>query len=79
MIAMPPLTDETGRVLISCREAAEIYGCGMRYIRRLVTDGRLHCVEVGRTYMVDEAEVRELAARDAAGRQRQRSEGFRPG
>jgi excisionase family DNA binding protein len=79
MIAMSPLTDDSGRVLISCREAAEIYGCGMRYIRRLVTDGRLHCVEVGRTYMVAEAEVRELAGRDAEGRQRKRSEGFRPG
>lgn len=71
--------DATGRTLISCREAAELYECGMRYIRRLVSDGRLTHIEVGGTYMVDRAEVVALAKRKDSGRQRKRSEGFNPG
>lgn len=73
------LKNDRGRVLISCREAAELYPCSMRYIRKLCQAGRLPFEEVGGTYMVDRAEVMRLANRDATGREAKRSEGFTPG
>jgi len=67
--------------MISCREAAETYGCSMSYIRRLARLGRLDTEEVGGSYVFDEAEVKRLAsqAAKAEGRQRKRAGGFRPG
>ena len=73
------LKNDRGRVLISCREAAELYPCSMRYIRKLCQAGRLAYEEVGGTYMVDRAELLKLANRDATGREAKRSEGFNPG
>jgi excisionase family DNA binding protein len=75
------LRNERGRKLISCREAAEAYGCTMSYIRRLARLGRLEKEEVGGSYVFDEAEVRKLAAQAAKGegRQRKRAGGFKPG
>jgi excisionase family DNA binding protein len=73
------IRDNTGRTLISCREAAELYPCSMRYIRKLVQSGRLVSQEVGGTYMVDRAEVLAISRRKATGRLRKRSEGFRAG
>lgn len=75
------LRNERGRKLISCREAAEAYGCTMSYIRRLARLGRLETEEVGGSYVFDEAEVRKLAAQasKADGRQRKRAGGFKPG
>lgn len=75
------LKNDSGRKMIGCREAAEAYGCSMRYIRRLAKDGRLETELVGGSYLFDEAQVRRLAAQaaKAEGRQRKRAEGFKPG
>ena len=75
------LRNERGRKLISCREAAEAYGCTMSYIRRLARLGRLETEEVGGSYVFDEADVRKLASQAAKGegRQRKRAGGFKPG
>lgn len=75
------LRNDRGRKLISCREAAEAYGCTMSYIRRLARTGRLETEEVGGSYVFDEAEVRKLASQAAKGegRQRKRAGGFKPG
>lgn len=75
------LRNERGRRLISCREAAEAYGCTMSYIRRLARLGRLETEEVGGSYVFDETEVKRLAAQAAKGegRQRKRSGGFKAG
>jgi hypothetical protein len=74
------LRNDSGRRLISCRKAAETYGCSMSYIRRLARLGRLETEEVGGSYVFDEAEVRRLAARAAKGegRMRKRASGFKP-
>jgi excisionase family DNA binding protein len=71
MIAL--MKSDTGRKLVTCSKAAQIYRCSMRYIRRLAADGRIYSEVVGRTYMVDEADVRKLAARQEGGRLRKRS------
>lgn len=75
------LRNDRGRKMISCREAAEAYGCSMRYIRELARKGRIASEEVGGAYVFDEAEIRKLAAQaaKAGGRHRKRSEGFKPG
>lgn len=65
--------------MVSCREAAETYGCTMRYIRKLALDGRLTYELVGGTYMVSLEEVRQIAGRKASGRSRKRAEGFKAG
>ena len=77
MIAL--MKDDKGRKMISCREAAEAYGCSMRYIRKLAKDGKVASEVVGGAYMVAADEVRRLAGRKAAGRERKRSEGFKAG
>lgn len=73
------MKDDDGRNLITCNEAAEIYGCGMRYIRKLVAAGRVHAVLVGRGYLVSEEDVRRLAERDEGGRLRKRATGHKSG
>jgi excisionase family DNA binding protein len=50
------------RTLITCQDAAKLYGCTMGYIRRLARDGRVFGQLIGRTYLVDAAEVKKLAA-----------------
>jgi hypothetical protein len=80
MIAMA-LKNERGRRMISCREAAEAYGCSMSYIRRLARLGRLETEEVAGSYVFDEADVKRLASQAAKGegRQRKRAGGFKAG
>lgn len=72
------MKDDRGRKMISCREAAEIYDCEMRYIRKLCENGTLTSEKVAGSYVVDEAEVRKLASRKASGRSKKRSQGFKP-
>jgi hypothetical protein len=74
------LRAEEGRIWISCREAAEEYGCTMSYIRRLARLGRLDTDEIAGSYVFDKAQVRRLAAAasKAQGRMRKRSGGFKP-
>lgn len=76
MIAMK---DDKGRKMLSCREAAEEYGCSMRYIRKLALQGKLTHEIVGGSYLVSAEEVRKLAKRSAGGREKKRSEGFSEG
>ena len=73
------MKDEAGRKMLSCKEAAEEYGCTMRYIRKLAKDGRISSEVVGGAYMVAADEVRKLARRKATGREKKRAEGFKPG
>lgn len=77
MIAL--MKDDKGRKMVSCREAAETYGCSMRYIRKLALDGRLTYEIVGGSYMVSLEEVRKISGRKESGRSRKRAEGFKPG
>lgn len=73
------LKDEKGRRMVSCREAAQEYGCTMRYLRALAKQGRVHTEFVGGAYLFDLDEVRRLASRKVGGRERKRSEGFQAG
>jgi excisionase family DNA binding protein len=76
MIAMK---DDKGRKMLSCREAAEEYGCSMRYIRKLALQGKLTHEIVGGAYLVAADEVRKLAGRRATGREKKRSSRFSEG
>ena len=79
MIAM--MQDKQGRKLISCRTAAETYGCSMRYIRKLIEQGKLyHEMEAG-SYMVAEADISKFKARveKGTGRHKAKPKKFRPG
>jgi hypothetical protein len=73
------MKDEAGRKMLSCKEAAAEYGCTMRYIRKLAQTGRVSFEIVGGSYMVAADEIRKLARRNATGRERKRSEGFKEG
>jgi excisionase family DNA binding protein len=79
MIAM--IRDNNGRKMISCREAAEKYGCSMRYIRKLALAGKLDHEVVGGSYMVAEADVTKLKAKVAkgTGRHKPKAERFKEG
>jgi len=79
MIAL--MKDDTGRKMLSCREAAERYGCSMRYIRKLAQDGRVASEIVAGSYLVSEADVAKLKASTAKATGRHKSKGgkFRPG
>ena len=61
------MKDDTGRKMLSCREAAEKYGCSMRYIRKLAADGKVASEMVAGSYVVSEADVAKLKARVAKG------------
>jgi excisionase family DNA binding protein len=78
MIAMK---NDQGRKMLSCREAAEKYGCSMRYIRKLVEGGKLEHEVVGGSYMVAEADVTRLKAQVAKGqgRHKPKAERFKEG
>lgn len=76
MIAMK---DDKGRRMLSCREAAEQYGCSMRYIRKLALQGKVTHEVVGGCYLVSADEIRKLANRKAGGREKKRSGGFSEG
>ena len=73
------LKNEKGRKLVSCREAAEAYGCTMRYIRKLAKDQRLSTELHGGAYFFDIEEVKKLASRKDGGRLKKRAEGFKEG
>lgn len=73
------MKDDKGRKMLSCREAAEEYGCSMRYIRKLAFQGKLTREIVGGCYLVSAEEVRKLARRSASGRERKRSGKFSAG
>ena len=73
------MKDDKGRKMVSCRKAAETYGCSMRYIRKLVTSGRIASELVGRSYLVCLDDVRQIAGRKADGRLKKRSTGFKSG
>ena len=64
-----------GREYMTCCEAAKRWGCTMGYIRQQARAGRLHAVQIGRTWLVDAAEIRRLK-RDGAGGM---AKGFSPG
>ena len=61
------MKNDRGRKMISCREAAQDYGCSMRYIRKLVEDGRLSHEVVAGSYFVPADEVASLKAKVAKG------------
>lgn len=75
------MKDDTGRKMLSCREAAERYGCSMRYIRKLAQDGRVASEIVAGSYMVSEADVAKLKASTAkaTGRHKPKGGRFKPG
>ena len=75
------LKNERGREMIDCRTAAERYGCSMRYIRKLVADGKLNAQQAGGTYLVDAADVDRLKAQvsKGKGRHKPKADKFRPG
>lgn len=77
MIAL--MKSDQGRKLVTCNRAAEVYGCSMRYIRRLAAEGRIYSEVVGRTYMVAEDDVKKLATRKDGGRLRKRATGHKEG
>lgn len=55
-----------GRTLVTCQEAAKLYGCTMGYMRRLCRDGKVFAQPLGRTYLVDRDEVAKLASQGRA-------------
>lgn len=75
------MKDDKGRKLLSCREAAERYGCSMRYIRKLAKDGTIYSETVAGSYMVSAEDVARIKARVAkgTGRHKPKAEKFRPG
>lgn len=64
-----------GRDYVTCCEAAKAIGCTMGYIRQQARSGRLRAVQIGRTWVVDAAEIRRMK-RDGAGGM---AKGFSPG
>ena len=60
MIAL--MRDDQGRRMISCREAAELYDCSMRYIRKLARDGKVASEVVAGAYVVSADDIRRLKA-----------------
>lgn len=75
------LKNERGREMIDCRRAAERYGCSMRYIRKLIADGKLDAQTAGGTYLVDAAAIDRLKAKVArgTGRHKPKADQFKPG
>ena len=75
------ISNTSGRKLLSCREAAQEYGCSMAYIRRLAREKKLEQESIGGTYFVTAVSLRRLAAKaeKGTGRARKRAEGFKAG
>lgn len=75
------LKNERGREMIDCRTAAERYGCSMRYIRKLVEQGKLKAQTAGGTHLVDAADVDRLKAKvsKGKGRHKPKADRFKPG
>lgn len=64
------MKNDTGRKLLTCRDAAEKYGCSMRYIRKLASDGQVYAEIVAGSYMVSEADLASRKAKVAKGKGR---------
>lgn len=64
------MKNDTGRKLLTCRDAAEKYGCSMRYIRKLAKDGQVYAEMVAGSYMVSEADLASRKAKVAKGKGR---------
>lgn len=73
------IKSERGRKLVPCADAARDYKCSMRWIRELAKKKRIYGELVCGSWLVDLADVHELAMRKATGRERKRSTGFKPG
>lgn len=57
-----PFKPKPGRIYITTREAADIFGCSMGRIRQLALAGELWCDHVhGRALVYDKAEVERKA------------------
>jgi len=65
--------------MVSCQDAAKEYGCSMRYIRKLISSGRIGSELVGRSYLVCLEDVRKISGRKADGRLKKRATGFKSG
>lgn len=53
-----------GREYLTCREAARLYGCTMGFIRSQARSGRLEAMQIGRTWVIDAAQIRSIAKSD---------------
>lgn len=75
------MKDDTGRKMLSCRDAALKYGCTMRWIRKLALDGKVASEIVAGSYMVSEADVAKIKAKTAkgTGRHKPKATKFKPG
>jgi predicted oxidoreductase len=60
MIAM--MKDDSGRKMLSCQDAAKLYDCSMRYMRRLALKGKVGSEIIGGAYFVSEDDVNRLKA-----------------
>ena len=73
---MVAVKNESGRELVPCSEAAEVYDCTMSYMRRLAREGRVRTEEHAGIWWFDIEDVRKLASRPDGGRKKKRSQGF---
>jgi hypothetical protein len=73
---MLAVKSESGRELVPCSEAAEVYGCSMSYMRRLARDDRVRTEEHAGIWWFDIEDVRKLSCRTDGGRKKKRSQGF---
>ena len=75
------MKNDSGRKLLSCRDAAKKYGCSMRYIRKLAKDGEIYSETVAGSYMVAEDDVakRKATVAKGKGRHKPKAEKFRAG
>jgi hypothetical protein len=64
------MKSNTGRTLITCREAATKYECSMRYVRKLAKDGEIYAEMIAGCYMVSEADLASRKAKVARGKGR---------
>ncbi len=69
------MKDDTGRKMLSCHDAAKLYGCSMRYMRRLAMDGKVASESIGGAYFVSEADVKRLKAQVDKGTGRHKPKG----
>jgi len=73
MIAL--MKDDFGRKMLSCHDAAKLYGCSMRYMRRLAQEGKVASEVVGGSYVIPADEVRRLKSAVSRGTGRHKPKG----
>jgi CRISPR/Cas system CSM-associated protein Csm2 small subunit len=75
------MKNDKGQRMIGCRKAAELYGCSMRYIRKMAEEGKIASEIVAGSYLVAEADVAKIKARVAKGkgRHKPKAEKFKAG